>query len=180
MKVFILAGGQGTRLPEYTSIMPKPMVRIGGIPILIHIINLYMKYGCDNFFIATGYKSEIIKKYFKKFKKYDQSFNYNTKGKNCSITLCFTGEKTLTGGRLKRLKKFLKKDEDFMFTYGDGISTVNIKKLLKFHKQHKKMLTVTAVRPPARFGEISIKSNRVISFKEKPPSFSKLDQWRFF
>lgn len=168
MKVFILAGGQGTRLPEYTSIMPKPMVRIGGIPILIHIINLYVRYSCSNFFIATGYKSEIIKKYFKKFKKYDQKFNYKIKGKICSITLSYTGEKTLTGGRIKRLKKFLKEDENFMFTYGDGISTVNIRKLIKFHKKHKKMLTVTAVRPPARFGEISIQSNRVISFKEKP------------
>ena len=106
MKVFILAGGQGTRLPEYTSIMPKPMVRIGGIPILIHIINLYMKYGCDNFFIATGYKSEIIKKYFKKFKKYDQSFNYNTKGEKLFNHSVLYRRKTLTGGRLKRLKKF--------------------------------------------------------------------------
>ena len=168
MKVIILAGGMGTRLPEYTEVMPKPMVRIGGIPILIHIMNLYLRYGHKNFFVALGYKSEIVKKYFKNFQKYDQSFKYKIKGKSCLITLSYTGKKTLTGGRLKKMKKFVNKNENFMFTYGDGISSVNISQLEKFHKKHNKMVTVTAVRPPARFGEISLKKNKVMFFKEKP------------
>ncbi len=168
MKIIILAGGYGTRLPEYTDVMPKPMVRIGGIPILIHIMNSYLKFGYNDFYVALGYKSEVVKKYFKNFKSYDEKFKYSLKGKLCYITLSFTGKKTLTGGRLKKMKKFVKKNENFMFTYGDGISTVNLKALENFHLKHKKMITVTAVRPPARFGEISLKSNKVTSFKEKP------------
>ena len=155
-KVVILAGGFGTRLSEYTKDIPKPLVSIKGKPIIVHIIKHYIKFGFKEFYIALGYKGSLIKKYFK-----NKKFGWK-------INLVDTGEKTMTGGRLKRLKKFLKEDENFMFTYGDGISTVNIRKLIKFHKKHKKMLTVTAVRPPARFGEISIQSNRVISFKEKP------------
>ena len=168
MKVIILAGGYGTRLPEYTEVMPKPMVRVGGIPILLHIMNSYLKFGYNNFYIALGYKSEVVKRYFKNFKNYDEKFSYKTKGKNCNITLSYTGKKTMTGGRLKKMKKFINKNENFMFTYGDGISNVNLKMLEQFHLKHKKLVTVTAVRPPARFGEISLKTNKVISFKEKP------------
>lgn len=168
MKTIILAGGKGTRISEYTKTIPKPMIKIGNKPILIHIIEHYSKYGHKDFFIALGHKSQVVKKYFKKFKKLDEAFNHKTKNFNVSITLSYTGENTLTGGRIKRMAKFIKKNEDFMFTYGDGVSNVNIKKLVKFYKNSKKLITVTAVRPPARFGEITIKNNRVNTFKEKP------------
>ena len=159
MKVVILAGGFGTRLSEYTKDIPKPMVKIAGKPIIFHIMSSYAKYGFKNFYIALGYKGKIIKKYFKK-----GFFDWN-------INLIETGKKTMTGGRLKRLKKYIK-DETFLMTYGDGLSDVNIKKLVKFHKRGKKLVTLTAVRPPARFGAIKLKGNTISSFKEK----SKLDE----
>lgn len=168
MKTIILAGGKGTRISEYTKTIPKPMIKIGNKPILIHIIEHYSKYGHKDFFIALGHKSQVVKDYFKKFKKLDEAFNYKTKNFNVSITLSYTGENTLTGGRIKRMEKFINKNEDFMFTYGDGVSNVNIKKLVQFYKNSKKLIAVTAVRPPARFGEITIKNNRVNTFKEKP------------
>ena len=160
MKVVILAGGLGTRISEYTKIIPKPMIPINDVPILIHIINHYRKYNFNNFYIAVGYKSKIIKDYFKK-KKF----------KDCKINIIDTGLKTMTGGRLKRLSKYLGK-ETFLMTYGDGVSNVNLKKLIKFHKQKKKIMTLTAVRPPARFGAIKITNNIVKYFKEK----SNLDE----
>ncbi len=159
MKVVILAGGFGTRLSEYTKSIPKPMVKINGKPILIHIMNHYLKYGFDNFYIALGYKGNFIKEYFKKKKL------------NFKVNLIDTGLKTMTGGRLKRLKKQLGNDT-FLLTYGDGISNVNLDKLVKFHKKNKKLLTLTAVRPPARFGAIKILGKKVKTFKEK----SKLDE----
>ncbi len=159
MKVVILAGGLGTRLPEYTKSIPKPMVKINGKPLLIHIIDHYLKYGFDNFYIALGYKGNYIKNFFKKKKL------------NFKINLIDTGLKTMTGGRLKRLKKKLGKDT-FLLTYGDGISNVNLDKLIKFHKKNKKLITLTAVRPPARFGAIKILGKKVKTFKEK----SKLDE----
>mgnify|MGYP001334612047 CR=1 FL=1 len=170
MKVVILAGGLGTRLSEFTYSVPKPMVKIGNIPIIIHIITHYSNFGFNDFILATGYKSKVIKKYFKNFKKSGEMFQFllPTKNKNCSITILDTGLKTMTGGRLKKVKKYLDDNEDFMFTYGDGVSNVNVKNLVKFHKKKKKLVTVTAVRPPARFGEIIIKKNIVTSFKEKP------------
>ena len=168
MKVLILAGGLGTRLSEYTKSIPKPMVRVAGLPIIIHIMKHYLRYGFSEFYIAAGYKSHVIKKYFKSFKKSGNKFDYNISKKKCKITVVDTGIKTLTGGRLKRLKKYLNKDETFMFTYGDGVSNVNLKNLLKFHLKRKKLVTVTSVRPPARFGEIVIKNNFVKQFKEKP------------
>ena len=168
MKVIILAGGFGTRLSEYTKRIPKPMVKIAGYPIIIHIIKHYMKYGLTDFYIAAGYKSNEIKKYFKNFKKNAVPFKHNIKKKNCSISIIDTGQNTLTGGRLKRLKKYIKPGETFMFTYGDGVCDVNLKKLLRFYKKSKKMIVVTAVRPPARFGEIQISGDIVKSFKEKP------------
>ena len=158
MKVILLAGGLGTRLSEYTKTIPKPMVSVAGKPMLIHIMNHYAKYGFKDFYIALGYKGEIIKKYFNK-----NQFKWN-------ITLIPTGQKTMTGGRLKRLEKYIG-SETFMLTYGDGLSNIDLKKLLRFHKKNKKMVTMSAVRPPARFGVIKLNGNKVTYFKEK----SKLD-----
>jgi glucose-1-phosphate cytidylyltransferase len=154
MKVVILAGGRGTRISEYTKSIPKPMVKIGSHPIIVHIMKLYAKYGYDNFYVALGYKGQIIKDYFKKNK-----FKWK-------INLIDTGKNTMTGGRLKRLSKYLK-DETFMLTYGDGVSDINIKKLVSFHKKNQKTITLTAVRPPARFGVIKLQGNTVKYFKEK-------------
>ena len=154
MKVVILAGGFGTRLSEYTDSIPKPMVPIGGKPIIEHIMGIYANYGHKDFYIALGYKGEIIKKYFENFKK------------KWNINLIDTGSDTLTGGRLKRLNRYLK-DDDFLLTYGDGISNIDINKLIKFHKNHGKLVTISAVRPPARFGSLSLKGSDVLKFKEK-------------
>jgi len=168
MKIIILAGGKGTRISELTKIIPKPMIKIGKKPILIHIIEHYSKFGKKDFYVALGYKSSVVQNYFKNFKKFDQPFVFLINKKKITITLSFTGKNTLTGGRIKRMKKFINKDENFMFTYGDGVSNVNLRNLEKFHLKNKKIITVTAVRPPARFGEITIKNNRVNTFKEKP------------
>ena len=168
MKTIILAGGKGTRISEYTKVIPKPMIRIQNKPILIHIIKHYSKFGFKDFYIALGYRKNVVLNYFKNFKKIDKPFNFTLDKKKISITLSDTGKNTFTGGRLKRMRKFINKSEDFMFTYGDGVSNVNLKKLSNFHKKNKKMITVTAVRPPARFGEITLKKNIVASFKEKP------------
>ena len=168
MKVLILAGGLGSRISEYTKTIPKPMIKVGKKPILLHIMKIYLKWGHSDFYIATGYKSNIIKKFFKKFKRNKTKFEYVMDGKICTVTLLDTGVNTMTGGRLKFMKNYLSKDENFMFTYGDGISSVNLKKLENFHRKKGKLVTVTAVRPPARFGEIIIKTDLVKSFKEKP------------
>ena len=168
MKVVILAGGLGTRLSELTKVTPKPMVRIGKYPILIYILKHYSNYGFKDFILATGYKKEIFAQYFKNFEKFGRQFKSKIFKTNCNITILNTGNYTMTGGRLKRTLKFILPDKDFMFTYGDGISNVNINKLYKYHKKKNKTVTVTAVRPPARFGEIIIKKNIVKSFKEKP------------
>ncbi len=159
MKVIILAGGLGTRLSEYTKTIPKPMVKILGVPLIVHIMKHYAKNGFKKFLIAAGYKGEIIKKYFNKKK-----FGWEVK-------VIQTGQRTMTGGRLKRLKNYIGNDT-FMMTYGDGVSNINLKRLLKHHKKRKKMITVTAVRPPARFGVLKLKGNNVVYFKEK----SKLDE----
>jgi len=180
MKVAILAGGLGTRYSEKTKFMPKPMIKIGKHPILIHIMNLYLKHGLKNFYILMGYKSNIIKKYFKNFKKINKPFKHKIKKRSCTITLLETGKKTMTGGRLKKLKPFLKNHEEFMFTYGDGISNINLKKLLRFHKKNNKLVTVTAVRPQARFGELQISKNTVTKFKEKPQTKSSWINGGFF
>ena len=168
MKVVILAGGLGTRLSEYTKTIPKPMVKIGPYPIIVHIIKHYIKYGFNDFILATGYKSYVFKKYFKNFKKAGSEFKAKVMKKKCKINIVDTGKNTLTGGRLKKVKKFLPINENFLFTYGDGVSNVDIDKLVSLHIKRKKLITVTAVRPPARFGEIVIKKNTVKSFKEKP------------
>ena len=140
MKVVILAGGLGTRLGEYTHAIPKPMVKIGPYPIIIHIMRHYIKYGFKDFILATGYKSYIFKNYFKNFKKSGSSFSSKVLNQKCKITILDTGLKTLTGGRLKRVSKYLNEKENFMFTYGDGISNVNIRQLLNFHQKKKPYL----------------------------------------
>ena len=159
MKVIILAGGFGSRLSEYTDTIPKPMVEVGGKPILWHIMNLYAQYNHKEFVLALGYKGEIIKNYFsKKFLDWD-------------VDLVDTGLNTMTGGRVKRLQKIIG-NETCMLTYGDGLSNINLDLLINFHKSHKKLVTVSAVRPPARFGAIKLDGDKVTTFKEK----SNLDQ----
>lgn len=154
MEVIILAGGYGTRISEYTKRIPKPLIKIGKHPILYHIIMIYKKYGFNNFIVALGYKGNLIKKYFKKYK-------------NLKIKFINTGLRTMTGGRLRRLKKYLSPNTNFMLTYGDGVSNVNLKKLLKFHNKNNNLVTVTAVKPPARFGALTLRGNKVIQFREK-------------
>ena len=154
MKTILLAGGFGTRLSEYTDIIPKPMIEIGGKPILWHIMNLYAQYNYKKFLVALGYKGEIIKKYF------------SENPTDWDINLVDTGQKTMTGGRVKRFKKLIG-NETCMLTYGDGLSNINLNSLLRFHKGHGKMVTVSAVRPPARFGAIKLKGDQVTMFKEK-------------
>ena len=154
MKVILLAGGLGTRISEYTKTIPKPMIRIRGKPLLLHIMKHYAKYGHKDFYIALGYRGEVIKKFFNK-----NFFDWN-------VNLIETGKNTMTGGRLKRIKKFIG-NETFMMTYGDGLSNINLRKLLKFHKKNKRLVTLTAVRPPARFGVIKINKGIVRYFREK-------------
>ena len=154
MKVIILAGGFGTRLSEYTNTIPKPMIQVGDKPILHHIMQFYANFGHTDFYVALGYKGEVIKKYFS---------NIDSDWK---INLIDTGANSMTGGRVKRLQKIIGK-ETFMLTYGDGLSDININDLVSFHKNHGKMVTISAVRPPARFGALKLKDSEVISFKEK-------------
>ena len=155
MKVVILAGGLGTRISELTKIVPKPMIKVLGKPIIHRIIDHYYLYGHKEFYIALGYKGEVIQKYFQSCKL----------KKGIKINCIKTGKKTMTGGRIKTQRKNLK--SDILLTYGDGLSSVNLDKLLKFHKKKKKLVTVTAVRPPARFGTIKITKDKVKYFKEK-------------
>ena len=161
MKVVILAGGLGSRISEYTKSIPKPMIEVNKIPIIVHIMNHFSRYHFKDFYIATGYKGNIIKNYFKK-----NNF------KNWNVNIISTGQNVMTGGRLKRIKKKLGNSENFFLTYGDGISNVNLNKLLNFHLKHKKIATISAVRPPARFGFIKLNENKVNYFKEK----SNLDE----
>jgi glucose-1-phosphate cytidylyltransferase len=156
MKTIILAGGYGTRLAEYTDKIPKPMVQVGNKPILSHIMNFYQSFGYDDFIIAAGYKKNIIIDYYKNSKEF----------KNLEIV--DTGENTMTGGRILRLKSYFAKEENFFMTYGDGLCSVDLRKLLHFHSSHNKIATVTAVHPPVRFGELEIDGDEVIKFDEKP------------
>jgi glucose-1-phosphate cytidylyltransferase len=166
MKIIILCGGLGTRLGLETKMTPKPMVKIGGKPILEHIINIYKKYGFKHFILALGYKGKIIREYFKN---------------NSNIKCVNTGLKSNTGARLYKLKKYFDEKENFMLTYGDGLSNQNIKKLLNFHIKHKKIGTITAVRPPARFGEVIIKKKILVDkFQEKPRVSSSWINGGFF
>lgn len=177
MKVIILAGGFGTRLSEYTNLIPKPMVTIGGKPILWHIMNTYAHFGHNDFYIALGYKSELIKDYFLNYRALNADFtvdlesgditHHQVESNNWKVTLVNTGEDSMTGGRVKRMQSYIG-NEPFLLTYGDGVADINLEKLLSFHNDHGKMVTVSAVRPAARFGELEMHGNKVSNFQEKP------------
>lgn len=178
MKTVILAGGFGTRLAEYTGVIPKPMVTIGGKPILWHIMNHYARFGHKEFILALGYKGELIKHYFQNYFVTNTDFTVDLKSGETSshsgehldwkVTLVDTGQNTMTGGRLARVRPYLQR-EPFLLTYGDCLSDININKLIEFHQKHTKMVTVSGVRPDTRFGQLDLGSNnRVISFTEKP------------
>lgn len=177
MKAVILAGGLGTRLSEETVIKPKPMVEIGGKPIIWHIMKTYSTHGINEFIICLGYKGYLIKEYFANYFLHVSDVTFDLKNNSMEIhqnsseswkvTLVDTGEETMTGGRLKKVGKYLG-DEDFCFTYGDGVSDVNITELVKHHKEQGRLATVTAVQPPGRFGMLDFEHNRVQGFKEKP------------
>lgn len=177
MKVIILAGGFGTRLSEYTEAIPKPMVTIGGRPILWHIMRTYAHFGHKDFYLALGYRAEVIKEYFLHYRSLNDDFTVNLASGEVEphkvdsidwrITLVQTGLSSMTGGRVKRLEPHIG-NETFMLTYGDGVSNINIDRLLEFHRSHGKMVTVTAVHPGARFGELEIEVDKVINFQEKP------------
>ena len=178
MQVVILCGGLGTRLSEETTVRPKPMVDIGGYPILWHIMKIYSAYGYDNFMLALGYKGEVIKDYFLNYhpRNTDMTLRVSTgvaeyadsDSEDWSVRMIDTGLSTMTGGRLHRLEPYLRDVGSFMLTYGDGVGSVDLRALMDFHRAHGKLATVTAVRPPARFGEIVFEGDRVIEFREKP------------
>lgn len=177
MKVILLAGGFGTRLAEYTNVIPKPMVPVGGKPILWHIMQRYARYGHKDFFVALGYKAEVVKEYFLHYRSLNADFTVDLESGLISplqqdpvdwrVTLVNTGDTSMTGGRVKRLQKFIG-DETCMLTYGDGLADIDLDALLAFHRSHGKLVTVSAVRPAARFGELEMDGPRVTSFKEKP------------
>lgn len=178
MKTVILAGGLGTRLSEETTSRPKPMVEVGGRPILWHIMKLYSHYGVDEFIICCGHKGYSIKEYFINYFTHQSDITIDLKDNSTkihkrraepwTITLVDTGESTMTGGRLARVKEYVDDEEQFFFTYGDGVGNVDINASLKFHKAHGKLATLTAVRPPGRFGALEMEGDRVSSFVEKP------------
>ncbi|OLP53224.1 glucose-1-phosphate cytidylyltransferase [Rhizobium rhizosphaerae] len=178
MKAVILAGGLGSRIAEETHLRPKPMIEIGGRPILWHIMKIYYAHGIRDFIICCGFKGYVIKEYFANYGLHmsditfdfaDSSMQFHRKSaEDWRVTLVDTGENSLTGGRLKRLEKYLKDEEAFCFTYGDGVSNVDISGLIAFHKAHGQMATVTAVRPPARYGALQLDGDRVQGFIEKP------------
>ena len=177
MKVIILAGGFGTRLSEYTDIVPKPMLSIGGKPILWHIMNRYAKFEHKDFFLALGYKAEVIKEYFLNYRALNADFTvdlsnggvvpHQNDNIDWRVTLVDTGVDSMTGGRVRRMRDYVG-NETCMLTYGDGVYDIDINALLEFHRSHGKMVTVSAVRPNARFGELEIKDTQVKTFKEKP------------
>jgi glucose-1-phosphate cytidylyltransferase len=190
MKVIILAGGYGTRLGSITEEIPKPMVMIGDKPIIWHIMKIYAHHGFKDFLISLGYKQEVLKEYFYNYDIHANDFSVDLSTKKIKtlknhdeqdwrVSLIDTGPNTLKGARIKRLEKYL--DDDLnMVTYGDGVADIDIKKLVKFHKSHGKILTITGVFPPSRFGEIIEKNDKLISFKEKPQSSAGLISGGFF
>jgi len=177
MKVILLAGGFGTRLSEFTDVVPKPMVPVGGKPILWHIMQTYAKFGHNDFYVALGYKSEVIKEYFLNYRALNSDFTVDLKSGDIAphqvdhvdwkVTLVNTGDNSMTGGRVKRMQSYIG-DETCMITYGDGLADIDLDELLEFHRSHKKMITVSAVRPAARFGELELDGGVVESFQEKP------------
>lgn len=177
MKVILLAGGFGTRLSEFTKIIPKPMVTVGGRPILWHIMHHYAHFGHKDFYIALGYRAEVIKEYFLHYRSLNADFtvdlttgtitSHQTDETDWKVTLVQTGLESMTGGRVKRLQRFIGQ-ETFMLSYGDGVTNIDLEHLWAFHRQHGKMVTVTAVHPGARFGELQMQGSQVVHFQEKP------------
>jgi len=190
MKAVILAGGLGTRLSEETTTRPKPMVEIGGKPILWHIMKMYSHYGVNDFIICCGYKGYFIKEYFANYflhmsdVTFEMSNNkmivHKERAEPWTVTLVDTGDSSLTGGRLRRVKEYLTEEESFCFTYGDGVSDVNISDVIKFHNEHGKLATLTATYPPGRFGALDISDGRVKSFREKPKGDGSMINGGFF
>lgn len=190
MKTVILCGGLGTRLSEETQLRPKPMVQVGEFPILWHIMNIYENYDHHDFVLALGYKGEVIKEYFLNFHSLNSDFRINIEtGKiehikklkrKWTIDLIDTGLTTLTGGRLKRLEPHLKNSGTFMLTYGDGVCDVNIDEVVRFHKSHGKIATLTAVRPPSRFGTLEFSGSLITEFQEKPQALQGWINGGFF
>ena len=190
MKAVILAGGLGTRLSEETVSKPKPMVEIGGKPILWHIMKTYSHYGIHDFIICCGYKGYVIKEYFANYFLHQSDVTFNMKNNKMTVhedraepwtvTLVDTGDNSMTGGRLKRVLPYIKDEEAFCFTYGDGLGNIDIKSSIEFHKKHGKLATLTATFPPGRFGAIDIVNNKVINFKEKPKGDGAMINGGFF
>ena len=190
MKAVILAGGFGTRLSEETHLKPKPMIEIGGHPILWHIMKLYSAHGINNFVICCGYKGYLIKEYFANYFLHTSDVTFDMANNHMEvhqryaepwkITLIDTGENTMTGGRLKRVAAYLDKEEDFCFTYGDGVSDVNITELIAFHKAQKVLATLTAASPPGRFGALDFDGHKIRTFKEKPKGDGGMINGGFF
>ncbi len=190
MKAVILAGGLGTRISEETDLKPKPMVEVGGRPILWHIMKIYSTHGINDFIICCGYRGYIIKEYFANYFLHQSDVTFNMKNNTMQvhqkrvepwkITLVDTGENTMTGGRLLQVADYIKNEKYFLFTYGDGVSDIDITASVKFHRQHGKMVTLTAAYSPGRFGALEIKENIVESFQEKPRGDGALINGGFF
>lgn len=190
MKAVILAGGLGTRLSEETSVRPKPMVEIGGKPILWHIMKMYSAHGVNDFIICCGYKGYLIKEYFANYFLHssDVTFNmrentmkvHDKRAEDWNVTLVDTGDTSMTGGRLRRVADYVRNEEAFCFTYGDGVGDMDIGATIAFHKQHGKAATLTATYPPGRFGALDIKQNQVLNFKEKPKGDGAMINGGFF
>jgi len=192
VKVVILCGGKGTRLREETEYRPKPMVPIGNRPILWHIMKIYASYGHKDFVLCLGYKGAIIKEWFRNFRWLTSDVTVrlgdNPKfkfidpisEKDWTVTLAETGDETMTGGRIKAIEKYIGEDEEFLLTYGDGLGNVDIHSLVNFHREKKKVLTMTGVRPPGRFGEIKVENDNVVNFLEKPQASGGLINGGFF
>lgn len=190
MKAVILAGGFGTRIAEETHLKPKPMIEIGGKPLLWHIMKIYSAYGVNDFIVCCGYKGYLIKEYFANYFLHMSDVTFDMANNQMTVheryvepwrvTLVDTGENSMTGGRLKRVRRYLASEPDFCFTYGDGLADVNISALIDFHRQHKKMATVTAVSPPGRYGALDLQGSVVTGFREKPAGDRGLINGGFF
>ncbi len=190
MKAIILAGGLGTRISEETSARPKPMVEIGGKPILWHVLKIYSHYGINDFVVCCGYKGYVIKEYFANYFLHMSDVTFDMRNnemevhhKNAEpwrVTLVDTGDDTMTGGRLRRVREYVADETDFCFTYGDGVSDIDIRKLLAFHRAQKTLATVTATYPPGRFGALDIAGNKITTFKEKPKGDGGMINGGFF
>jgi glucose-1-phosphate cytidylyltransferase len=190
MKAVILAGGLGTRLSEETTLKPKPMVEIGGKPVLWHIMKIYSCHGVNDFIICCGYKGYLIKEYFANYYLHQSDVTFSMKNNSMkvhqeraepwTVTLVDTGDNSMTGGRLGRVSDYVREEEAFCFTYGDGVSNVNISELIRFHKNHGKLATLTSVYPPGRFGALDIQDNQIMQFTEKPKGDGALINGGFF